>query len=171
MALANLWTPNILSAAAGGAILLAGAIDDFRSRKFHNKLFIACAVFGFAVSVALGGWIGAESGALGFLAGFALILPLVLAGAIGAGDMKLLAAFGAACGWIAVFEVGAFALVWGAIFGALQAILRGEGLQLFRNVARLAATRSSQGVKLHRIPFAAAIFVGWLTFLTYEGML
>ena len=157
--------------AAGGAILVCGLVEDFRSKKFPNWLFVACAIFGFATSIACGGAIGLQGAALGFLAGFATMLPLTLAGAVGAGDMKLLAAFGAASGSSAAWETGAFALVWGVAFGLARAAISGQIKSVFTNVRAVAVARSGEGLALHKIPFAAALFVGWLSALTYEGLI
>lgn len=171
MAFASWTAPTVLTLAAGGAILLVGAVSDFKIRKFKNGLFLLCTVLAFLVSFLVEGLMGLEHSVLGLIAGFAFLLPLTLMGAIGAGDMKLLAAFGAACGWAAVGQVAIFGFAWGLVFGVTQALLKGQGLQVVRNAARIAATRSSQGIVLHRIPFAAALFIGWLTHLTYEGLL
>jgi prepilin peptidase CpaA len=156
---------------AGGLILLAGAIEDFRHKKFPNWMFLGGTALGFSVSAACLGWSGAQQGAMGFLAGIALLLPLVFMGAVGAGDMKLVAAFGAACGWPAALETAFFWLAWGAVFGVAQALLSGQGRAVVKNVAQMAGKRSSEGLELHRIPFAAALLVGWLTHLARQGLL
>ena len=171
MAFLGTWSATEWSTVAGGAVLLVGAIGDFREGRFRNSVFVVGSLAGLAVSIALGGWAGAQQSALGFVGGFTLFMPLVLLGAIGAGDMKLLAAFGAACGWTAVAEVAVFGMIWGTVFGITQAALRGEATQVFRNAIKVAATRSGKGVQLHRIPFAAALLIGWATLLTYEGLI
>src|SRR5687768_5345683 len=84
------------------AILIAGVIDDFRTRKVHNRLFLACSAIALVVVAAAGGIAAVPTAIFGFLAGLAIFLPLVLIKAIGAGDMKLLAAFGIAAGPSAV---------------------------------------------------------------------
>lgn len=165
------WTPAGTQVAVGGGILFAGLIEDFRAKKFRNWMFVAGTVIGVATSYLFAGSEGLQNSALGFLAGLALMLPLTLMGAVGAGDLKLLAAFGAAAGASAAWQVGAFGFVWGAMFGVAQAALKGEAFALFRNVGRMAAARTDAGLSLHKIPFAAALFVGWLTHLTYEGLL
>lgn len=167
------WTsaaPAAAQIAVGGGILVAGVLEDFRAKKFRNWMFVAGALAGFAASFAFAGGEGLQNAALGFLAGLALMLPLALMGAVGAGDMKLLAAYGAAAGAGAAWQVGAFGFAWGAVFGVLQAALKGEASALFRNVGKVATERTAANVSLHKIPFAAALFVGWLTHLTYEGL-
>src|SRR4051812_27750863 len=108
--------PLAASLVTASAILLAGVVDDLRSRKVHNKLFIVCAVAAVLVNFAFHGLGGLNTALLGFVAGFLVLLPLVLMKVIGAGDMKLFAAFGAMVGWSAVIDVAVLALVWGAIF-------------------------------------------------------
>ena len=166
---AALHSAQIWTTAMGGLTLAIGVVEDFRARKFTNRSFLIMSIAGFAVSVATLGLNGLQQSALGFASGFALLLPLVLLGGIGAGDMKLLAAFGAACGWTAAFEAALFGLVWGAVFGVIHAILKGQALQLVRNTARMAAARSSTGLTLNKIPYAGALFLGWLAHLAYRG--
>jgi prepilin peptidase CpaA len=151
------------------AILAAGVVDDFRSRKFHNWLFLVCVAVA-ALSVLLAGGVQSFSIALlGLLAGVAVFLPLVMMKIIGAGDMKLMAAFGLAAGWDAVLQVAVFGLLWGAVFGVLATVFRGQGRVLVYNMFSIVMIRERKGLVLHKIPFTIAIFMGWLTFLTLRG--
>ena len=152
-------------------ILLAGVIDDFRTRKFHNWLFIVCAVVAFGVVFATQGPIGLGLASAGFLAGFLVFLPLVLLKVVGAGDMKIMAAFGIVAGWEPVLNVAVFGLIWGALFGIAQVALKGELVQLFRNIGSMAKNKGKAQTELHSIPFTAALLLGWLTDLVYQGVL
>ena len=170
---------NAIFIFAPSAVFSVGVIDDLRSRKFHNWLFLACSAFG-ATFVLLGvGLQGLPVAALGFLAGFLITLPLVLLKVIGAGDMKLFAAAGILIGWSPVISVLFFALIWGAIFGILRAALSGKLRLLAKNLVSL-VTRSKQEhaeesqsaeLELNRIPFTVAILLGWMSYLAQQGHL
>lgn len=155
-------------------VLLAGVIDDLRSRKFHNWLFLTCAAFASAVTIVLHGTHGFAHGGLGFAAGIGVFLPLVLLRALGAGDMKLLGALGIIIGWSPVVSVALYALIWGAVLGLTRALVTGQFTALAHNVARLAAQPQVRGAApttaSHRIPFTVAILFGWLSYLTIGGV-
>jgi prepilin peptidase CpaA len=74
------------------------AFVDYRSRKIPNWLTVPAFVAGIAVRAALFGWPGAKSALEGAGLALALLLPLVLVRALGAGDWKLMGAVGAFLG-------------------------------------------------------------------------
>ncbi|NQZ18804.1 MAG: prepilin peptidase, partial [Bdellovibrionales bacterium] len=75
------------------SFLLIAVIDDLVYRKFHNWLFLAFTFIGliYVFSFSEITWMDACGG---FFVGGLLMLPLVLANAIGAGDMKFMMTFG-----------------------------------------------------------------------------
>lgn len=152
-------------------ILLSGVVDDFRSRKFHNWLFIACSVVAFIAALYTQGVWAVGLGLAGFAAGLIVFLPFVLLNIVGAGDMKLMAAFGIIAGWNAVISVAFYSLFWGAAFGVLQVILKGQLSGMIRNLGAMAVNRGQPTGELHKIPYTAALFIGWLTHLFYQGLL
>lgn len=151
-------------------IIGAGVIDDLRTRKFHNWLFLVCVALA-ALSVLVStGFAGISMAVLGSLAALAIFLPLVLLKIIGAGDMKLMIAFGLAAGWDAVLSVSMYGLIWGAVFGVLASVFRGQGRALVNNMVSIVVVRERQGLVLQKIPFTIAILMGWLTHLTLRGV-
>ncbi len=162
---------TLVPIAVSSAILVAGVVDDLRSRKFHNWLFLTCAAIAVIAVVVMNGPAGMLMGLLGFAAGFALLTPLVLMRVIGAGDMKLLAAFGIVAGWEAVLTVSIAALLWGAVFGLVRTMLRGEIKTLASNMFSIAVLKERQGLTLQTMPFTVAILMGWLTHLVITGVL
>lgn len=76
---------------------LAGWID-WRSRKIPNWLTVPALLVGLGFNTVASGWPGTRSGLLGALLMLALLLPLVLLRALGAGDWKLMGALGAFLG-------------------------------------------------------------------------
>lgn len=162
--------PVILST----VILLVGVVDDLRSRKFHNWLFLICSVVAFIVMLVLGGGTALYLSSLGFGAGFIVLLPLVLMKMVGAGDMKLLAAFGIAAGWNAVISVTIMSLFWGALFGVVRVIVGGQFRVLLGNMVSIVNPKSLNDrtqLELHKIPFTIALLMGWLSHLVYQGWL
>lgn len=152
-------------------ILVAGVIDDFRSRKVHNWLFGVCTAAAVLASVSSAGLAGLNTAFLGFVAGLAAMLPLVLLHVVGAGDMKLLAAFGAAAGWNAAIDVAILSLIWGALFGVLQVVLKGQLVATLKNMVSIASFKERRTIELHRMPFTAAMLVGWFSHLVHLKVL
>lgn len=152
------------------AILGAGVVDDFRTRKFHNWLFLVCLAVAALSVLATGGVASFSIALLGLLAGVAIYLPLVMMKIVGAGDMKLMMAFGLAAGWDAVLQVSMYGLMWGALFGVLATVFRGQGRVLVHNMISIVMVRERKGLELHKIPFTVAILMGWLTVLTLRGV-
>ena len=152
-----------------GFILAAGVVDDLRSRKFHNWLFLTCCVLGAVVVAISGGMHELLFAGFGFFAGFIILLPLVLTGLIGAGDMKLLAAFGLVAGWDAVLTVAVLSLFWGAIFGVVRVLADKQGRAFFKNLSAIATLQKRENLVLHRMPYTVALFMGWLSYLVLEG--
>ena len=146
-------------------------IDDFRTRKFHNWLFLICLFAAFAVVFSTQGPVGLGLASAGFFAGILVFLPLVLLKVVGAGDMKIMAAFGIVAGWGPVLNVAIFGLIWGALFGLAQVALKGELIQMLKNIGSMAKNKGKAQSELHSIPFTAALFLGWLTDLVYQGVL
>ena len=160
--------------AVATGILIWAVIEDLRSRKFSNRSFLIASAVAFVVSIAsgliaTGGVSELISMTLGFGAGILFFLPLVVGGVIGAGDMKLMAAFGILVGWHAVMWTGIYGLVWGAVFGLIQIVVRGQTRALRDNLTNLAITRERGNLQLHQIPFTAPLLLGWLGHLVLSG--
>jgi Flp pilus assembly protein protease CpaA len=167
----SLSAAQIITLGIATGILVAGVADDLRSRKFHNWLFLVCAgiaLITVLVTIGIGGFVPAL---LGFLCGAAVLLPFVLVRAIGAGDMKLLAAFGIVAGWPAALSVAVYALFWGALFGVARAVALHQGGVLAQNFAHILMFRRSQGLELQKFPYTVAIFFGWISFLAVGGII
>ncbi len=138
-------TPGIGLAVLLGVLAVA---LDLRRRQLPNWLTLAGTVGGMLCG-ARAGWHGIGLAAAGALVGFLVFLPLHWRGAMGGGDVKLMAAFGALLGPAGILS----AAVFGAIFGGLCA----------------ACVRMCKpGVRF--IPYAPAIVLGaWFTLLGGGG--
>lgn len=99
-------------------ILLASWID-ITERRVPNWLNLALILSGFAVQFAFFGWTGAATGFWGLLTGFGLLIIPWMMHAMGAGDVKLMAAIGV---WIGpMLALYSFAL--GAVLGGVAGVV------------------------------------------------
>lgn len=97
-------------------VVVPAAIVDVRSRRIPNLLSLAGILLGFALNVYFSGLDGVLAAAAGMLLAFAIGFPLWLAGWLGAGDVKLVAAVGAIVGMTLVLPVLAgIAMTGGAL--------------------------------------------------------
>jgi len=102
---------------------LAASVEDLRTRRIPNWLTLGGAVAGILCAASTG-WRGLGVALAGAAVGFLLMLPLNLCGALGGGDVKLMAAFGTLLGPAGILSAAVFGAVAGAIW-ALAARLRG----------------------------------------------
>ena len=161
----------LLPFAVASLILVAGVVDDLRSKKVHNWLFLTCTAIAVVTGVIHSGLVGLNFALLGFLAGLLTLLPFVLLKIIGAGDMKLFAAFGAVAGWSTTVDVAIFALIWGALFGIVTVIVKGQFKATVQNMLAIAGMKDHTQLMLHKMPFTVALLMGWLSHLTLHGAL
>src|ERR1700733_13214335 len=95
-----------------------GAVYDVRSHRVPNFLTLPAILFGLLMHFVLGGWRQLGSAALaGLICGFAFLV-FHLAGGMGAGDVKLIAAVGCIGGLTLVVHL----LIFTSIAGGVMAI-------------------------------------------------
>jgi prepilin peptidase CpaA len=146
---------------------VAATVIDIRQRRVPNVLTMGVASAGLLLAMA-GLGTATVGGALGGLAlGLALLLPGHVIGATGAGDVKLLAAFGALLGPAGVFDAFLRAAILGGVLALAVALWRGRLRDTLYGTAMLVTTRSraaSAQIKHpavnNRIPYAPAIACG-----------
>lgn len=155
------WAPLVLPT----LLLLAGVITDVRSRKVYNWMVIAGFILALVQVLYFSGVAGLAPAVMAALLGMILTLPLVLIGVLGAGDMKLLMAFGMATSYAAVISVTLYSFVWAAVFGLIHAILSKQIVSVGRNMLALSRGQKPDAVTLHKIPFTVAMAVAWGTFV------
>jgi prepilin peptidase CpaA len=120
------------------ALLCWAAAEDLRSRRIRNWLTLTLAVSGLAQSVLFGAVSTPGASVSGLVVGFALPFALFALGALGGGDVKLLAGIGAWLGPMAALQVFCLEAVIGAVMVLTQALAQGRARVLFRNSAMLA---------------------------------
>ena len=127
------------------ALLALAATVDMRSRRIPNWLTFTLVLSGLGVNfMGLGPASGSQA-LCGFAVGLALPLVLFLLGALGGGDVKLLAGIGSWMGPECVLKVFAIAAIVGAVIVLTQAIAQRRGKVLLRNSAVLAMNLAHVG--------------------------
>lgn len=131
-------TARLLPAVPLLLMLTWAAVQDLRSRRIRNWLTFSIILTGIAQSL-LGHSPVSPAGSLwGLLVGFLLPLALFALGAVGGGDVKLLAGVGAWLGPWAAFQVFCAEAVIGMVIVLAQAAAQGRLRVLSRNSAVLA---------------------------------
>ena len=119
-------------------LLTWAAVEDLCTRRIRNWLTFSLILTGIFQSSFGSLAIGPAQAGLGLSVGFALTVVLFAMGALGGGDVKLLAGVGAWLGPWVVFEVFCVAAVVGMLIVVGQAIVQGRLRVLSRNSAVLA---------------------------------
>lgn len=120
-----------------GLLCVLAVITDLKSRKIPNKLTVPFVLVGLLLQSIIYGITGAKNSLFGFLLGlFIFIFPYMMR-AMGAGDVKLMAAIGALSNWQFVLYSGLLTAVAGGIM-VLGVRVKSGGLgQLFKNVGSM----------------------------------
>jgi prepilin peptidase CpaA len=155
------------------ALTLLAAWTDLRERKIPNWLTVPGLFAGVALNSYFAGWHGTKISLEGAGLGLAVLFPLVLLRALGAGDWKLMGAVGAFLGPVlfpfvlvaSIFVAGAMAVV--------EMIRTHRVMETLRNVALLVQGFFAFGLRAHpeisldnprlmKMPFGLAVAGGTL---------
>ena len=156
--------------------LLAGAVwHDMRSRRIPNGLVFGGALAALLLHAVLtpgAGGLGLSAALGGLALGLALLLPMYMLRALGAGDVKLMAMVGAFIGpqqvlaatLLTLLAGGVLSLLVAACTGLLRQVLANSYRMLFHSLlrgisggnARLDAPQAASG----SLPYAIAIAAG-----------
>ena len=126
--------------AALAALVLVAAVFDVRRRRIPNWLTFAGIGAGFALNAVLSGPSGLARSGLGFGLALGVYLPLFAIRALGAGDVKLMAAAGALAGPANWFVLFLLTSVIGGVIALAIVLARGEVAAVFRNIFRILAS-------------------------------
>jgi prepilin peptidase CpaA len=148
--------------------------EDLLSHRIPNRLTGSLLCVGFALHFAFGGWSALGQSALGALVGLAVLLPLYLLRATGAGDVKFLAALGALLGPGWTLLAGVYTLIGGGLLAlgylslsALRAAFSPADTPWALRI-RNARARAFE-LRHTRFPYALAIAVGAITAVYQRG--
>jgi prepilin peptidase CpaA len=121
-------------------LVLGAAVYDWRYRRIPNWLTVGGLLIGLAMNTFLGrvdlspGWPGLRFSLLGFAAGFGVYLVLYALRAMGAGDVKMMAAVGAIVGWEDWFGIFLITAVIGGAMALILVIAKKRFKKTFFNV-------------------------------------
>jgi prepilin peptidase CpaA len=152
---------------AVGFTLIVGVVD-FRTRKIPNWLTVPAMLGGILLRSLLGGWPGAKSSLEGVGLALALLLPLVLLRALGAGDWKLMGAVGAFLGPILFLFVLFGSIMVSGLMAAVEMARTKRAKETFGNMLVLVRGFISFGLRknpeisldnprLMKLPFGVAV--------------
>jgi prepilin peptidase CpaA len=128
------------------ACLILAAAIDIRTRRIPNWLTVGLILTGFARAFVLWGGAGCAHSFFGLLAGAGPGLVLFALGALGGGDVKLLAGIGVWVGAPAALAIFALQCVIGAGLVVIQAVRQRRLVSLIRNTSLLAYDISHKGL-------------------------
>jgi len=170
------------------ACLLASAVAcDVRSRRIPNKLVLLGTLAGLALQATVtpgAGLFSEPFGALGLLKaatgmalGLLLLLPMYALGALGAGDVKLMAMLGTFLGPLDIVGAGLASVLAGGVLALVVSLFQGSLHKVSANVkdmvlgsvlrglsggsARIDAPVAATG----QLPYAVAIATGTVAYL------
>ncbi|MGA7777170.1 MAG: prepilin peptidase [Paraburkholderia sp.] len=155
------------------ALVIVAAVWDWRTRRIPNWLVATALIVALPLQITLHGahdgiqiWFG------GCLAGGLILLPGYLMRALGAGDVKLMAAVGALCGAALALEIAVIASAIGGIWALVWLLRRKRVRAGLSNTMSMLITMSSgtneagtangtMSVRsVGRLPFGVAIALG-----------
>ncbi len=153
-----------------GAVLAAsvGAVTDVRSARIPNWLTYSSLLLALGVRGALSGLPGLGRGVVGVLVAGGFFFFLFLLGAMGGGDVKLMAAVGAWVGSELVVTMLIAAALAGGVLAVLYTLFGRRVRQTLWNLLELIRFRLTSGLQPHpvlnvgeassvRVPFGVAI--------------
>ncbi|MBX3020612.1 MAG: prepilin peptidase [Bdellovibrionales bacterium] len=148
--------------------LVAGLVDDLRSRKVHNALVLALLPAVLLASFYYRGFDGSVTGLSAAVLALLVTIPLFAMGVLGGGDVKLFTVFALAVDPTSMFYTLLYSVIWGGLFGLTRSALQKQLFTLVRNTYKLAHQRQRlQAQELHKIPYTIALLLGWFTQLTF----
>jgi prepilin peptidase CpaA len=163
--------PEVVYPAAASICAFIGSIFDVRSRRIPNFITGPAFLFGILFHLTRGGWREMLTAiAAGLICGVVFLI-FYLAGGMGAGDVKLIAAVGCIAGLPNIAYILSLTAIAGGVMGIGLALSRGRLKETLSNVTALAAHHSQEGFKPHpelnvlntatlRLPYAVAIAAG-----------
>ncbi len=160
---------------AGAALLCAGigAFHDLRERRIPNRVTVPAMVAGLAVHWIAGGWHGLADAALAGLIAGAIFLIFFLAGGMGGGDVKLMAAVGCLSGLSHLGLIVIATAIAGGVFAIAVSLGHRRLRETLRNAGAVLLHHGRRGFEPHpdlnlanartlRLPFALPVAAGCL---------
>ncbi len=171
------WLP-LAGEATLWAVLAVSVATDLMRGMVYNWATLPAAGLGLLLAGVLYGAPGLLSAGLGLLAGVAIFLLPFLLGALGGGDVKLLAAVGSLTGPLLALKTALYACVLGGVAALVLLVARGALLRVLADTARFFAAlvlpgqspAAPRSAGLPQLPFALCI-AGGLIWARYFDLL
>lgn len=153
------------------ALAAAAAATDLRSARIPNLLTFGAAGLGLAFHAAMPGGQGLTASLIGLATGLAVFFPFFALGAMGAGDVKLMAALGAWLGWHPAIYIALYTALAGGVLAVCVSVLTGYMPTAMSNLRALVSHWWLTGLKPlpaltlesgsgPRLPYAVPILAG-----------
>ncbi|MGM0440862.1 MAG: A24 family peptidase [Elusimicrobiota bacterium] len=120
-------------------LIITTTFTDLKYQKIYNHFTFPCIILGWGFNLMENGFIEGfyRTAFLGFLAGGALLFIFYMAGGMGAGDVKFLAAVGALKGPHFVFNATLHGAILGGVFTVLYLLFTGHLIETISNTATI----------------------------------
>jgi prepilin peptidase CpaA len=161
------------------AAVAVATVIDWNTRRIPNALTFPLALGALVGNLVLGGGMGLAGSAVGLVFGLAFFLVLMALGAMGAGDVKLMAALGALLGAVHIFWIGLFTAALGGVLvvfyslghRSLPRLVNRTGTLLKTAVltGRLPKAEELSAKREDYMPYALAIALGVVAQYLYRG--
>ena len=146
---------------------------DIRTHKIPNWLTVPAALAGLTLRTFISGWPGAKASLEGVVLALALLLPLVLLRALGAGDWKLMGAIGAFLGPVLLLVVLVGSIFVSGLMATVEMTRTRRVRETFRNLSVLIKGFFSFGLRVNpeisldnprllKLPFGVAVAISTL---------
>jgi prepilin peptidase CpaA len=168
---------SLLTAAILVVLVICASVIDVRAHRIPNRLVASGAVIGLLTQVLAPGQGDWASSLGGIAMGMAVLMPMYVLRAMGAGDVKMMGMVGAFVGPTGVLAVALLTFLAGGVLALAFALRKGAVLQMFQNVWTMLfgaavsvlvggpARIDAPAVSVGRLPYGVAIAVGTLGYL------
>jgi prepilin peptidase CpaA len=164
---------EVLYAASALTVATVAAVWDVKTRRIPNLLTVPCFLAGLLLHYFTQGFSGLGNAAAAGGIAFVIFLLFFLAGGMGGGDVKLIAAVGALVGTHLLPYVLISTALIGGVLAIGTAMARGQVGATLRNVVAIAGHHAEKGLTPHpslhvrntatvRLPYGVAIAAGVL---------
>ncbi|MGI4854133.1 MAG: A24 family peptidase [Janthinobacterium lividum] len=168
--------PEFVYLQCATACAAGAAVTDLRSRRIPNWLTGSGFFAGLLLHFVYGGLPATGRALLAALIAGGIFFVFCLAGGMGAGDVKLIAAVGSLAGLSSIAGVLIATALLGAIVAIITAVVNGRLRETFANAGSLLAHHQANGMAPHpelnvrnasmlRLPYAIPIVGGCLAML------
>jgi prepilin peptidase CpaA len=172
------YSQHLLYLSIAVAAALVAAVWDVKTRRIPNWLTASSILIGLALHLILGGPREMAMALLAALVGGGIFTAFFIAGGMGGGDVKLIAAVASIVSFPSLFQVLVTTAIMGGVFALVLAVARGKLKQTIQNIGLLFFHHQHEGLTPHpqlnvrndrtlRLPYAIAIAAGCLiTFIS-----